>query len=178
MSVSSLSPISKYPHNEETTYESLPQEIRAMIWKYRMRMRKDAAMIIFRNFVRHKITCNLRDFLEDTLSEQESSLEFDRDYYDFDPDFVTAYADQYPDFGGPFADFSRLYGLIFYNYSFVTDCRNVFLEYSTMSYMYDEFSVDLTGDICTLRNKAKQLHFYTFNRAKLAADIFAKNSVG
>ena len=87
--------------NEETTYECLPEEIRAMIWKYRTRMRKDAAIIIFRNFIRYTITCDLDIFLEDQLEIMDVDR-YENDL-DFDPDYLPVFADQYNERPNPFA---------------------------------------------------------------------------
>ena len=151
-----------------TSYECLPWEIRATIWKYRATMRKDAATIIFRNFARHLITGYLNDFLEEMLSEQESSLESEQD---FDPHHIGACAGQY---NSPFACLDRSDGLHIYDPSFVTDWRNVFLDYSL--YYTEEGSVDLTDDICDLRNEIKEYPVDAFNRARFAALLFAKLS--
>ena len=151
-----------------TSYECLPWEIRATIWKYRATMRKDAATIIFRNFARHLITGYLNDFLEEMVSEQESSSESEQD---FDPHHIGACAGQY---NGPFACLDRSDGLHIYDPSFVTDWRNVFLDYSL--YYTEEGSVDLTDDIRMIWEIRKEYPFHFLKRAQVAAMLFAKLS--
>ena len=151
-----------------TSYECLPWEIRATIWKYRATMRKDAATIIFRNFARHLITGYLNDFLEEMLSEQESSSESEQD---FDPHHIGACAGQY---NSPFACLDRSDGLHIYDPSFVTDWRNVLLDYSL--YYTEEGSVDLTDDIRMIWEIRKDFPFYFLKRAQVAALLFAKLS--
>eukprot|EP00966_Prymnesium_polylepis_P296193 6842075-Prymnesium_polylepis.1 len=46
-----------------TTYEDLPDDVRAVIWKYRTELRKQAATIIFRNLARNAIANRLSQFL-------------------------------------------------------------------------------------------------------------------
>ena len=65
-----------------TTYEHLPNELRAMIFGYRTVLRKDAAIIIFRNLARHSIAKRLSTFLKHEL---RMTLQYVLPYQNDDP---------------------------------------------------------------------------------------------
>ena len=133
-----------------TTYEDLPNELRAMILKYRTVLRKDAAIIIFRNLARNSIAKRLSGFLE---WEVKLTLQYVLpDKYEDIPNSIEcwAFADKYS--GDPFAAYTvwlNIDGgkLDIHCNSFFSDIRNLKITYNkeTVHWGEDDEYVDLTG---------------------------------
>ena len=109
-----------------TTYDDLPDNVRAVIWKYRTELRKQAATIIFRNLARNAIANRLSPFLAGLSSA-----------------LLMVYADQY--FSTPlvFWDEHKVQYINPRVNAFLSDIRNLEIDYGDVSYSGDE-DVDIT----------------------------------
>ena len=150
-------------HPCKVMYDDLPQELRALIWKKRTELRKDAATIIFRNLVRNLITRDFKNFLESALYYQKDRLEGPQEDYPFDINYISAYADHYLDRQRTFGS-DTIAGLEFngeltlYENSFVTDIRNILLRDwygKNFGNHSEDGEVDLTDAICEAREEFK-----------------------
>ena len=91
-----------------TTYEDLPHETRAMIWKYRTVLRKQAATIMFRNIAKFVIAKRACRFCLELFSRELVALTeyyIDEEGNDWDEGRVAVYQCE------PFVEANRLFGM-------------------------------------------------------------------
>ena len=140
-----------------TTYKDLPNELRAVIFEHRTAMRKDAAIIIFRNLAKNLIIKRLRHVCEQIIEEQleyeeqlkyELQLEYEEQK---DPYYTAITAAQY---GKAWDDVIATYNafrdepggkleICYDGKAFVSDIRNLKIDYDLfdMGYEAREFGI-------------------------------------